>query len=144
MLTLLGLSVTTEISGQNEDVIAEEVKDLERDLERDLQPEDIQVLDSLFDPISFSWMQTAETPVTVRNEDSPKNMCSKEVQWHQNLVVIRAVRAKGTLTHELHQLVAGFCPGPLHVDMYQNLSPPWKPSVSDSSPPPQKVGHQWS
>lgn len=65
-----------------------------------------------------------------------------QVQWR--LVVIRMVRAKGSLSHEPHQLVTGPYTGPLHSNTWQNLSPPWQPSVSDSSPPCQKVGHRCS
>lgn len=65
-----------------------------------------------------------------------------QVQWR--LVVIRVVGAKGSLSHEPHRLVAGLYTGPLHSNMWQNLSPPWEPGVSDSSPPCQKVGHRCS
>ena len=46
---------------------------------RNLEQKDAQVLGSPFDPASFSGMQRAETPVTLRNEDSLKSTCSHEV-----------------------------------------------------------------
>ena len=65
-----------------------------------------------------------------------------QVQWR--LVVFRVVRAKGSLSHEPHQLMAGPYTSPLQSNTWQNLSPPWEASVSDSSPPCQKVGHRCS
>ena len=65
-----------------------------------------------------------------------------QVQWR--LVVFRVVRAKGSLSHEPHQLMAGPYTGPLQSNTWQNLSTPWEASVSDSLPPCHKVGHRCS
>lgn len=48
-------------------------------MSRDLEQQDKQALSPPFDPVSFSGMQRAETPVTLRNEDSMRKTGSDEV-----------------------------------------------------------------
>ena len=62
-----------------------------------------------------------------------------QVQWGQNPVVIRAGRAKGSLTHEPHQRGVGLHTGPLLSDTQQNFSLLGSP-VTDSAPHPSKWG----